>query len=183
MTNEPFPFRNDFADCVVSSSQMEHDDFFWMTFLEYVRIIKPGGFIYINAPSNGYYHRYPNDNWRFYPDCGHVLVRWAKRNGYEVELVESFCGDRRDDVWNDYAAVFVKGVGQSRQRYIADEFPCRNVWKYGASQPEKVSPTVQDMDLLANVVKDGQHLSIKDEEAAGSKEAEFSVAAEDGINP
>ncbi len=160
--DEPLPFRDNFADCVVSSSQMEHDDFFWMTFLEYVRIVKPGGFIYINAPSNGYYHRYPNDNWRFYPDCGHVLVRWAKKNGYAVELVESFCGDRIGDAWNDYVAVFIKGEGAPRDRYIADEIPCRNVWKFGASEPEKVSPTVQDMDIIASALS---------EKAAHSSEA------------
>ncbi len=147
--NEPLPFRNDFADCVVSSSQMEHDDFFWMTFVEYVRVVKPGGFIYINAPSNGYYHRYPNDNWRFYPDCGHVLVKWAKSLGYDVELQESFTADRQSDVWNDFVAVFVKGNGAPRDRYISDVFPCRNVWKFGALAPEKVRSTVEDMDLIA----------------------------------
>lgn len=50
-----------------------------MTFLEYARVIKPGGMIYINAPSNGDYHRYPDDNWRFYPDCGRVLKNGLRR--------------------------------------------------------------------------------------------------------
>lgn len=145
---EPLPVRDDFADCVLSSSQMEHDDFFWMTFLEYVRVVKPGGYIYINAPSNGYYHRHPNDNWRFYPDCGHVLVRWAKKNGMQVELAESFVADRKKDVWNDFVAVFVKGQAPSQERFIADEIPSRNVWKFGGIGPEKVFKRTEDLDLI-----------------------------------
>lgn len=145
---EPLPIRDNFADCVLSSSQMEHDDFFWMTFLEYVRVVKPGGHIYISAPSNGYYHRYPNDNWRFYPDCGHVLVRWAKKNGLQVELVESFIADRKNDVWNDFTAVFVKDAGSRPERFIADEIPSRNVWKLHANEPEKVFKHSEDLDLI-----------------------------------
>ena len=61
----PLPVRTDAADIVVSSSTFEHDDFFWNTFLEMVRITRPGGAVYINSPSNGPYHRYPVDNWRF----------------------------------------------------------------------------------------------------------------------
>ena len=180
---ESLPFRDDFVDCVVSSSQMEHDDFFWMTFLEYVRIVKPGGYVYINAPSNGAYHRHPNDNWRFYPDCGHVLVRWAKKNGYAVELVESFCSERMASGWNDYVAVFVKGVGTSRVRYIADEFPCRNVWKFGASEPEKVSSTVQDMDLLADALRENDRLVAKVGARPESHEAEIIAVVSDAADP
>lgn len=145
---EPLPIRDDFADCIMSSSQMEHDDFFWMTFLEYVRVVKPGGYIYINAPSNGFYHRHPNDNWRFYPDCAHVLVRWAKKNGQQVELLESFVADRNEDVWNDFTAVFVKGEGSQPERFIADEISSRNVWKFRAREPEKVSFRSEDLDFI-----------------------------------
>ena len=62
---EPLPLRSEFADLVLSSSQMEHDPQFWATFLELCRLLKPGGFIYMNAPSNGAFHRYPIDVWRF----------------------------------------------------------------------------------------------------------------------
>ncbi|MCP1558706.1 UNVERIFIED_ORG: hypothetical protein M2438_002794 [Methylobacterium sp. SuP10 SLI 274] len=31
---QPLPLRTGFADLVVSSSQFEHDQFFWLTFLE-----------------------------------------------------------------------------------------------------------------------------------------------------
>ena len=55
----PLPFRDAFADVVISSSQMEHDACFWETFLEMVRILRDGGILYMNAPSNGEIHRYP----------------------------------------------------------------------------------------------------------------------------
>lgn len=174
---EALPFRDDFADCVLSSSQMEHDDFFWMTFLEYVRVAKPGGYIYINAPSNGYYHRYPNDNWRFYPDCGHVLVRWAKKNGMQVELVESFIGHRRNDVWNDFTAVFQKGEIARPKRFIADELPCRNVWKYGALVPEKEIMLSEDQDIL-NVMRE----QLSAAEQAAHKELSPPAAVLDSVS-
>src|ERR1700733_10341954 len=37
---QPLPMRSDFADLVLSSSQLEHDPFFWQTFLELLRILK-----------------------------------------------------------------------------------------------------------------------------------------------
>lgn len=145
---EPLPFRDNFADCVISSSQMEHDDFFWITFLEMARVVKEGGYIYINAPSNGAYHRFPNDNWRFYPDCGRVLAKWATRNGISVELVESFVADRKGDIWNDFVGVFVKGaLNQAPTQFMSDKVACRNVWKWRSVEPDKVTPLVEDLEI------------------------------------
>jgi SAM-dependent methyltransferase len=87
---------------------------FWLLFLEMLRIIKPGGLLYLNVPSNGSFHRYPVDCWRFYPDSAKALVTWAKRSGYDPLLLESFTarkgetGNRYADDWNDFVAVFLK---------------------------------------------------------------------------
>jgi SAM-dependent methyltransferase len=105
------PFESESIDVCVSSSCYEHSEFFWLSFLEVVRIVKPGGLIYMNVPSNGYFHRYPVDCWRFYPDSGTALKNWACRNGFDVELLESFIGKQRGDIWNDFVAVFVKERG------------------------------------------------------------------------
>lgn len=102
------PFENDSVDMVVSSSCFEHSELFWVSFLEILRILKPRGLFYLNAPSNGNYHRYPVDCWRFYPDCGGALITWAKRNGYRAALLESFVGNQVGDAWNDFVAVFLK---------------------------------------------------------------------------
>ena len=102
------PFRDNSFDLIVSSSAFEHAPHFWEDILEMSRVLKPGGFIYINAPSNGEYHRYPNDNWRFYPDAGLMLERWLQKNNLSIVLVESFVGEKMHDIWNDFVAVFAK---------------------------------------------------------------------------
>lgn len=102
------PFDNDFADVVVSSSCFEHSEFFWLVYNEILRILKPAGLLYLNVPSNGPFHRFPVDCWRFYPDSGIALQNWGRRSGYEVALLESFTGRQENDVWNDFVAVFLK---------------------------------------------------------------------------
>ena len=108
-----YPFDSDSVDCVVSSSCFEHSEFFWLSFLEMVRILRNGGIIYLNVPSNGLFHRYPVDCWRFYPDSGNALARWAHTNGYDIVPLESFVSnqDSQDGqfAWNDFVAVFLKG--------------------------------------------------------------------------
>ena len=82
------PLATGTADAIVTSSAFEHDICFWDTFLELTRILRPGGLLYVNVPSNGDFHRYPLDCWRFYPDAGVALVQWAGRRGIEIELIE-----------------------------------------------------------------------------------------------
>lgn len=104
-----YPLEDSYADVLVSSSCLEHSQFFWLAFLEMCRVVKPGGYIYMNVPSNGIFHRYPVDCWCFYPDAGNALASWAKHNNYEIELVESFIGEQTEDaIWNDFVAVFHK---------------------------------------------------------------------------
>lgn len=107
------PFENDTVDVIVCSSVFEHSEFFWLLFLECVRITKPSGLIYLNAPSNGMVHRYPIDAWRFYPDAGLALVNWANYNSYNTMLLESFLGFKQgpipgEGMWNDFVAVILK---------------------------------------------------------------------------
>ena len=56
------PFQDNHFDIVLSSSCFEHDDMFWETFLEMCRVLKPGGYMYLQAPQNGPYHGWPGDN-------------------------------------------------------------------------------------------------------------------------
>lgn len=107
------PFADESFDVCVSSSCFEHSEFFWLVFNEILRVLKPQGLFYLNAPSNGHFHRYPVDCWRFYPDSGQALVRWAKRSGMNPVLLECFTGHQENDVWADYVAVFVKNAEQA----------------------------------------------------------------------
>jgi SAM-dependent methyltransferase len=102
------PFDDESVDAVLCSSCFEHSEFFWELFVEMIRVLKPTGLIYLNVPSNGAFHRFPVDCWRFYPDSGRALERWAKRAGYNPAMLESFTGVQRGDLWNDFVAVFVK---------------------------------------------------------------------------
>jgi SAM-dependent methyltransferase len=104
-----FPLPDECADIVVSSSCFEHSEMFWLTFLEVMRILKPDGLFYLSAPSNGVYHTYPVDCWRFFPDGGKALVTWAKRNNINAALLESYIGYKDADmIWNDFTAIFIK---------------------------------------------------------------------------
>jgi len=113
----PLPDRS--VDIVLCSSVFEHAEFFWLLFLEIIRVLRPSGLFYMNAPSNSLFHRYPVDCWRFYPDAGNALVRWAQRNQYDTVLLESFWSRQRGDIWNDFVAVFLK------DRKYLDQHPAR----------------------------------------------------------
>lgn len=102
------PFPDNHADIIVSSSCFEHSEMFWVVFLEIMRVLKPTGIFYLNVPSNGSFHRYPVDCWRFYPDSGKALETWAKHNKINACLLESYTSAQDNDVWNDYVAVFLK---------------------------------------------------------------------------
>lgn len=102
------PFADNSIDVVVSSSCFEHSEMFWLLFLEVIRILKPTGIFYLNVPSNGSFHRYPVDCWRFFPDSGRALIKWAKHNGYDSILLESFISHQQVNAWNDFVAIFLK---------------------------------------------------------------------------
>lgn len=102
------PFDDGSVDVVVSSSCFEHVELFWLSFNEVLRVLRPQGLFYLNVPSNGDFHRYPVDCWRFYPDAGAALVRWGQRSGFRPALLESFTAYQKLDVWSDFVAVFLK---------------------------------------------------------------------------
>jgi SAM-dependent methyltransferase len=106
------PFETDSVDIVLSSSCFEHSEMFWLLYLEIVRILRPSGLFYLNIPSNGEFHRYPVDCWRFYPDSGTALISWSKKMGFNTALLESYTSNQNLGQWNDFVAVFLKDEGQ-----------------------------------------------------------------------
>jgi SAM-dependent methyltransferase len=140
MPGKPFPLADDSVDAAVTSSAFEHDVCFWETFLDLIRILKPGGLLYVNAPSNHSFHRYPVDCWRFYPDAGHALQVWAARRGVTVELLESFVAKPFDRDWADYVAVFRKAWDQPirRKGRIADHTTAMNIYDAGRPDPAQL---------------------------------------------
>jgi SAM-dependent methyltransferase len=178
------PLATDAVDVVVTSSALEHDVCFWETFLELIRILRPGGLLYVNAPSNGVFHRYPVDCWRFYPDAGLALVRWAARRGLAVELVESFIGPPQRERWADFVAVFRKlgGAPLRRKGRIATHASGLNVHditepmlrETGAGPPDP--PVAHDHHAAAATPAES-HVPISGEYAAAAVAAARQEAA------
>jgi len=163
LINDPYslPIESDSVDVVVSSSCFEHSEFFWLLFNDIQRILKPHGLFYLNAPSNGTFHRYPADCWRFYPDSGTALQNWARRSGYETTLLESFTGMQKMETWNDFIAVFIKDpsfINLYPRRIIDSYRDFTNGLKYGSD--ELINPARRPEDqrkpfgkVLKNKVK------------------------------
>lgn len=108
---EKLPFETNSVDLVISTSCFEHDPCFWMTFKDIGRIVKLGGYFYVNAPTNGHYHTYPGDNWRFYSDAGQALAYWSSykignEDNHHMKVVETFHILPKADVWMDFICVW-----------------------------------------------------------------------------
>ena len=156
------PFEDNSFDLVVATSIFEHDPTFWLTFNEMLRVVKPMGFIYVCAPSNGWVHRYPMDVYRFYPDAGIGLVEWGRREHPEMQLVESFISERDEDVWNDFCAVFSK-TKTSHEKQIHTDTPCSNVWSHGVFLENTLSEATEDMRIIANLKESSTALEQNEE--------------------
>jgi SAM-dependent methyltransferase len=131
------PFDDNSFDFVISSSCFEHSEFFWLTYMEVIRVLKPSGLFYLNAPSNGDFHRFPVDCWRFFPDSGNALSNWSKRNGYNTEVVEQYTSDKGKDIWCDYVSIFIKDANfiKNYPNRIVNNF---NEYTNGSVFPHKV---------------------------------------------
>ena len=178
---QAMPIAANIVDVVVSSSAFEHDSFFWETFLELLRIVRPGGLIYVNAPSNHAFHRYALDCWRFYPDAGLALVRWAERRGACVELLESFVARPKIDGWADFVAVFRKPGGGDlvRRGRIADRTEAINIHdqstRFGG--PLKAETTIMpDMQIVLDLEKARNDREIEIRQSFATREADLEAA-------
>lgn len=114
------PFPTEYADCIVSGQTFEHIEFFWLSWLEIVRVLKCGGQIILIAPSRGVEHKYPVDCWRFYPDGFNALAKYAG-----IELIEVHTDwiphqDRDSSIWGDTAGVFVKPMTWSENHMFSN---------------------------------------------------------------
>lgn len=148
------PFEDNSVDFCLSSSVLEHSEMFWVLFIEILRILKPNGLFYLNAPSNGPFHRYPVDCWRFYPDSGAALVNWAKRCNLNSALLESYISFQKNDFWNDFIAVFIKDaayIGSYPNRIINTNKNFYNGIVYGSSNFINPRNTTEDILKLQTI--------------------------------
>ncbi|WP_346674980.1 class I SAM-dependent methyltransferase [Methanobrevibacter woesei] len=82
-------------DIVISGQAFEHMEFFWMTIKEVERILKPGGFCCIIAPSSGPVHKNPFDCFRFKDDGMRAIADYAG-----LEVIE--CYTNEDEISNPW---------------------------------------------------------------------------------
>lgn len=113
------PFEDKSVDIVISSSCLEHSEFFWLSFREMVRVTKPDGLIYLNMPSAGQHHPYPVDCWRFKSDAAMALRNWARMEGHSPELLQSYTDP--EPPWHDLVCIYAadSAFAQSYQDRIS----------------------------------------------------------------
>jgi hypothetical protein len=116
-----------------------------------VRLTKPGGVIYVCAPSNGGVHRYPVDVYRFYPDSANALVNFAEREGVQVGLEETFIYRGVDGGWSDWVAVFRKGKASKRQKERVGDYFDSFYFEDVTVTDSRQAFTVPDQDLIAHL--------------------------------
>jgi len=100
------PFASFSADVIVSGQAFEHVEYFWLTWLEMARVLKPGGLIFLLAPSRGPEHRYPQDCWRFYPDGFRALGKYAGMELLQVSTDWQPHASEDSAPWGDTVGVF-----------------------------------------------------------------------------
>lgn len=101
-----FPLPSSSFDLVITGQAFEHVEFFWQTWLEMLRVARPGAEIFLIAPSRGPEHRYPQDCWRFYPDAYRALARLGGCELLEVTTDWEPHPDPGSSVWGDTVGVF-----------------------------------------------------------------------------
>jgi len=113
------PLASHSVDLLVSGQAFEHVEYFWLTWLEICRVVKPGGMIFLIAPSRGPEHRYPQDCWRFYPDGFRALANYGSLQLLEVSTDWEPHPAPDSAAWGDTVGVFRQapmGLGMQLRR-------------------------------------------------------------------
>jgi SAM-dependent methyltransferase len=105
-----YPLRDGYADVVICGQTIEHVEFFWLSWREMVRIVRPGGLIFLIAPSRGPEHLHPVDCWRFLPGGYRALAKYVD-NVEVLEVGTDWEAHPADDSkdWGDTVGVFRRG--------------------------------------------------------------------------
>ena len=152
-----FPLDGRSFDLVVASSVFEHDIQFWNTFLEIIRSVNNTGIILLIVPSQGAYHRHPLDAFRFYPDAGIALSKWAEFSGLPIKLIESFTTKPENDMWADFVAIFTPNLNHSQSNYLGGSLNGEN-W---IVENELISATFQEQPYELRRIKELEDRNIE----------------------
>jgi SAM-dependent methyltransferase len=104
MTGEyELPFEDNSIDLVVSGQTLEHVKNPFRSVIEMTRVLKPGGYIILIAPSSGKRHDF-RDCWRFMDDAFSAIAEEAELETI-VDYVDREAPDERSQRWNDHVFV------------------------------------------------------------------------------
>ncbi|TMD58715.1 MAG: class I SAM-dependent methyltransferase [Chloroflexi bacterium] len=123
-----FPLPSNSADLIISGQAFEHIEFFWLSWSEMVRVLRPGGLIFLIAPSRGPEHLHPVDCWRFLPAGYRALAKYAgDLDVLEVTTDWEAHSDQDSALWGDTVGVFRKsplrtGLLNRLRRRLASRF-------------------------------------------------------------
>lgn len=111
------PMASASVDVIITGQAFEHIPFFWASFLELARVLRPGGLIFLTAPSRGHVHD-AQDCWRYYPDGMRSLAAFSRLRLREAstDFPPTSKGRRHDysaidatqNYWGDTVGVFQK---------------------------------------------------------------------------
>jgi len=79
------PFDDNHFDIVISTDCYEHIDWPREVTHEIFRVLKPGGVFYLTTVFDFEIHGYPDDFWRFTPNCINLLLNDAGFNVAEFD--------------------------------------------------------------------------------------------------
>ena len=100
------PWPDGLFDLVVSGQMLEHCANPFRSVAEMVRVLVPGGYVVLIAPSAGPYH-FKQDCWRFMDDAFRCI---AEEVGLETvaDWVDRSAPDKRSRKWQDHVFIGVK---------------------------------------------------------------------------
>lgn len=97
-----FEIEDKSYDVVISGQFFEHLEFFWLTMSQIERVLKPGGYVCIIAPSNGPKHGGDMSNcYRFYEDGLRAMAKYVDLEVLHVSV------DNREEAKPWYDACLV----------------------------------------------------------------------------
>ncbi len=107
-----FEIEDNTYDVIISGQFFEHLEFFWITMSEIERVLKPGGYVCIIAPSAGPKHggNVPNC-YRFHEDGLKAMAKYV-----DFEVIHTSVDERKEaSPWND-ALLVARKLGSSQNK-------------------------------------------------------------------
>ena len=100
-----FEIEDKTYDVIISGQFFEHLEYFWLTMAEIERVLKPGGYVCIIAPSAGPKHGGNNLNcYRFKKDGLKAMAKYV-----DLEVLHASVDERKEaSPWNDACLVAQK---------------------------------------------------------------------------